>query len=621
MRIVLHEVDRPTRRRTTLVDRHADSASPAQVGPLTLGENSELVLRFFPPDPSGFEARVFVGDVLIASTVEQDRPDFTIRLADDPTEGGADYFVCSGRLLRDWVGLTTLAAAIEQEGRWQEVLHSEVRVTAGKMQQEAFEALFAELAQHSSAVLLDVYGKTMAGLALEWKPGEVVPVAVFRSLRTALAQLAEAFPQIARQPASRLKVRRVREPVLTEQAVTEQTLEEACTDTGFLARRGGRIVFREQIREEVAASYNLPEHRLFAAFLSFLRVQIQDLRRRISQEISWREERRLFRNHRPEPGARTWWETEDLPRIEEFSRLRSQLDGMDHEAERLSRFEFLPPAPPLREVPASTPLIRSRRPYAAAFHVVTSHFHSYRATLDNAALLARAKSLPVLYEWWCALQVVRCLRANLRQRETDSSSPSPFRRLDDERTRFVLDFAPDQMVDFEDGNGALVRLRYQPNYSADRTKAPSGYGWLGRGAQRTPDLALEIVLSPDPALLVPDLIVVLDAKYSSTSQAEKLDEVRRKYGQVGVFRTGQRLSRQVWALTPALPENTNSEAGSGWEAHCTVDNFSFWSEDFDMSGTVNGAVQAKPLLPLRPPPLELLLCLILRRCGVRLQSP
>ncbi|HEX4622267.1 MAG TPA: DUF2357 domain-containing protein, partial [Myxococcaceae bacterium] len=359
MRIVLHEVDRPSRRRTTLFDRHGDTASTALVGPLTLGENSELVLRIYPADPTGFEARAFVGDVLIASTLEQDRPDYSVRLADEPGEGGADYLVCTGRLLRDWVGLTTLAVAVEEGGAWRHVLNSEVRVTAGKMQQEAFEALFAELAQHSSAVLLDVYGKTMAGLALEWRPGEVVPVAVFRSLRAALGQLAEAFPQIARQPASRLKARRVREPVLTEQAVSERTLEEACTDTGFLSRRGGRAVFREQIREVVAPSYNLPEHRLFAGFLSFLRVQIQDLRRRLSQEIRWREERRLFRNYRPEPGAKTWWEAEDLPRIEEFSRLRSQLDSMDREVGRLSRFAFLPPAPPLREVPPSTPLIRS----------------------------------------------------------------------------------------------------------------------------------------------------------------------------------------------------------------------------------------------------------------------
>src|SRR5205807_1511980 len=121
-----------------------------------------------------------------------------------------------------------------------------------------------------------------------------------------------------------------------------------------------------------------------------------------------------------------------------------------------------------------------------------------------------------LYEWWCALQVVRCLRADLRQREGDTPS-SPFRRLDAERTRFVLDFAPDQLVDFEDGHGGLVRLRYQPNYSADRAKAPGGYGWLGHGGERTPDLALEIFLSPDPARLIPDLIVILDAKYSSAS--------------------------------------------------------------------------------------------------------
>src|SRR5581483_6295871 len=124
---------------------------------------------------------------------------------------------------------------------------------------------------------------------------------------------------------------------------------------------------------------------------------------------------------------------------------------------------------------------------------------------------------------------------------------SPFRRLAEERTRFVIEFSPDRIVDFEDADGRLVRLRYQPSYRAAHA---SGYGLLGPEHERTPDLALEVFSAPDPNRVVPDLIVVLDAKYTSASQAEKLETVRQKYSKIGIFRTGLILSRPVWALTP-----------------------------------------------------------------------
>jgi hypothetical protein len=50
-----------------------------------------------------------------------------------------------------------------------------------------------------------------------------------------------------------------------------------------------------------------------------------------------------------------------------------------------------------------------------------------------------------------------------------------------------------------------------------------------------------------------------------------------------------------------------------------VDNLAFWSDEFDMSSPVSGAVQARPLSPLRPSPLEALLRQLLSRCGLRLR--
>ena len=94
---------------------------------------------------------------------------------------------------------------------------------------------------------------------------------------------------------------------------------------------------------------------------------------------------------------------------------------------------------------------------------------------------------------------------------------------------------------------------------------------------------------------VPDLIVVLDAKYSSLPQAQKLAEVAMKYAKIGDARRGRVLSRQVWALTPASPEGELPR--DDLRGHCTVDNEAFWSAEFDAANPVIGAIEARPSPP------------------------
>ena len=55
-------------------------------------------------------------------------------------------------------------------------------------------------------------------------------------------------------------------------------------------------------------------------FLAFLAQQIGDLRGRIQSETWLRQERKAFRNFRKTTGAKTWWESEDLPRIKDSLR-------------------------------------------------------------------------------------------------------------------------------------------------------------------------------------------------------------------------------------------------------------------------------------------------------------
>jgi hypothetical protein len=613
MRIELRERDPASRRWEAILELSASLDEPREYGALTLNEASdiELTLR---TDAHDFAARVLVGDVLVASTRERDQPDFLLTPSDDSS---GEFVVCRGRLLRDWVGLAALQIQEMGPNGWQSVFQAApLQIAAGKMAQEEFEALCEEVACHSAAALLDVYGKTFFGLELEFRPGEHAPIAALQRVRLAIDQIGVALREIACQPAYRLRTRRVREPAIAVQGVSDLTLEEACLDPTLAIRQRGSIAFREHVREVADPHYNLHENRILSGFLRFLEVQLGDLEWRLNSEIEAREERRAF-YHRPAgAGEKSWWEAEDLPRIVELRKLLENLQAMQMELRRLSRYPFLPRGEELREIPHSTPLIRSNRAYASAFRTVLSHFKSFRVRLGENHLLTRGKSLPVLYEWWCALEVMRVLQSCMRFCDDQPQGRgSPFRRLEAERTRFVVDFAPDQAIDFEDDSGRLVRLRYVPSYRPEHSSGGLGYGLLSPEEERTPDIAIEVFPAGDRANPVPEIIVVFDAKFTSMPHFHKLEEVRLKYGKIGVFETGQVLSRQVWALVPNAPQR-GYNAGPDWSGHCTTDNSGFWSERYDMNSWTAGVIQAKPRLAAQRSPLEGLIRLLLRRAGV-----
>ena len=627
MRIRLRERDPQTRRWHPVIDQRVSVTSCTRIVPQELGEGSDLqfVLASERGDHWGieFDARILIGNFVIASTLEKERTDFVLRIGED--EEGNEHYYCTGRMLRDWAGQTELTVEIarREESSWAEawktVLSADLYIAAGKLEQEAFEALCSEVADYSAGMLLDVYGKTFVNLELERRPGESAPVLVLQRLRHVLDQIAASLRGIARRPAYRLKTQRVREPALAELAVNDLTLDEMCADPSLAVPLDeGGLHFREHVREVASPSFDLPENRIISGFLHFLNLQVRDIRRRMVHEVRVREERKEYRHRRKADGSKTWWESEDLPRIQELQSLLVSVDTMGRELAALLQSPFLPPAPPLRSVPPSTPLLRYHKAYSSAFKTIATHFQAFRVQVDDKHLVLRARSLPVLYEWWCLLEVLRSLRACLRFAQAEDFGPnSPFRRLAEERDRFVLEFQADQSIDFEDMTGRLVRVRYVPSYRGLAT-AREAYGFLAEYRERTPDISIELFPPGDTSGGPPELIIVLDAKYSSEPHPLKLDEVSRKYGKIGVFQTGKVLSRQVWAMTtmPAASIGSTREGQPEWASYCTVDNIGFWSDEYDMTSFVAGVVQARPKMPAGRSPLDSLLRLLLKRAGV-----
>ncbi len=605
----------PGERWQSLVDVTVDLAAPVQLHPVEAAESDQWAAYFVPLSGRVPDLRLLVGDVLVASSLPTDR---VALIADDPdTEAELPAFVCRGRLLADWAGLTEVVIQARSAGaaEWSTVLTLPIAVSAGKLATEQFDQLFAELERDAAAVLLDVHGKTHLGLKESALPASSAPAAVLSRLRETTRELGQVLHQLARQPASRLRPTLSREQALVGQAVSEETLAEACRDPGLLGRVGPRLAFREHIREHSRPDYRIPEHQALADFLEYLKVQLADLRQRLDLEIGERSERKRWRNYVREAGKPTWWEAEDLPRIEELGRCRQDVTRLRALLDAWCGLPFLPPGRCLRQRPQSTPLFRNHPLYRRAFRVMLSHFLAYRATLDPQPLLIRARSLPVLYEWWCAVRVIRVLARGLSPLAHDPlNRPILSTRLAQEGKRFTIEFLPDQALSFTDGRGARVRFRYQPQYPAVRESGGPSVGVLDANAVRTPDMAIEVFRARSATPGIPDLIIVVDAKYSSATQAEKMVEVTTKYAKIGDGRTGRVLSRQVWALTPAA--SVEGASGEGLRRFCTVDNVAFWFGAFDPDSSVNGAVQTRPIAPGAFDPLQALLSLVLRLAGV-----
>lgn len=602
-----------------LGEASVDLASPRRLSAATVPESAVLLLRVYPAKDTPIALRFFVGSVLVASSVPADR---VLPIEEDYRDGSPEpSWVCKGRLLADWVGQTELTVEVQvgEDAAWVRALEVDLAVAANKINAEQYAQLFRDLERDFPAVLLDVHGKTHVGLKGTERAAMSAPVAMLNRLRASIQEFDHALHLIDRRPVSRLVVQHSREQALLGQAISEATVAEACVDPSLLTRRGSQMVFREHLNPRTRADYGIPEHRVLADFGESLKAQLADLQDRIDTEIQERRERKRWRNISKEPGHPSWWEAEDLPRIEELRQCRHEVRQLRSIVESWQSHRFLPAGRKRAFRPDSTPLFRNNELYCRAFRVLASHFLAYEASLDTHLLLTRARSLPVLYEWWCASRVLQILAKGLSPQQVGPGGrASFFRELVAEKGRFTVEFAEDQEMVFTDGAGSSIRFRYQPRYLAAREADGAFLGLLDANTSRTPDISIEVFPASAPNAETPDLIIVLDAKYSSSPQSVKMAEVATKYSKIGDIRTGRVLTRQVWALTPS-PAGRNS-LPRDLRRFCTVDNAGFWSSSFDIQSPVNGAIQTCPILADDFDPLEALLSQLLHLSGVQFAS-
>ncbi|MBI4603860.1 MAG: DUF2357 domain-containing protein [Planctomycetes bacterium] len=559
------------------------------------------------------EVRLAAGNVAVAST-RPEGPD-ELRLARPAPErleltATQIFLDCAGE---SWLEVLTRWSG---EDEFRPVARIPLSVRAAKIDQEELERLIADLEEASRDVLFEAYAKTSVALRASDVPRRRAPAEKLERIRGLLLLFGAELARISNRPAQRLALSPRRVGVYPGEPITPETLASMAEDTTLLARTRVGVLPRERIEMAAERDVELPEHAAIAGFLARLDDEVREVASALASEVQFRKaRRRIFA-----PGEGGIWSQREEPRIQALQGLEAKARVLLSTCRDLRRkHEFLPPdPPPLGRPPDLTKRFAHVGGYSVLYRAMREHFQGTKVDLEGGGVLVAAKSLPVLWEYWTVLKVIRFLQRRLRYAAGPwDSSASLFRRVLGPRDRYVLELAGDRRLEFLDAAGRRVLFRYQPRYWPMH-RARADYGRLQRrGAPYEPDMAIEVYAAGDEAAGTPEHILVLDAKYASRSHADLLDSVAR-YRNIGELRTGVRLARQIWAVTnaPKAP-GAESSAGSPLEEHVTVDNEAFLEEGFSALGEVCGVICVRPGQETGQDPLGLLLGRLFGILGVQ----
>jgi len=597
--------------------RGVPTATPDEAADYGLAETDSMSLLVLldSPLPDGVEVRFQVGSVSVASTA----PEGSLERKLLPARGALE--TRSHPLFLDCAGHTALSLLTRwpEEPGYTAVGRWPLRVSPAKITPEELDRLIDELDSAARGVIFDAYSKatTSLGVGRGFRPA--APAEKLERIAGVLHAFGAQLARISRRPTQRLSLSPRRVLVSPGEAITPETAAEIAEDTSFLARTAVGVLPRERIELEAERDVSLPEHRALSGFLAALGSETREILDLLRLDIAARLERRkLF-----SAGPGSILQEREEPRLVALRALEARARLLLSRSRDLRRrHDFLPAdAPALHRAPEITKRFAHVGAYSLLYRAMREHHRSQRIDPGGSAVEVGLKSLPDLWEHWVVLRVIECLQRRFRYTASPWESPdSLFRRVVGFKDRYLIDLAADRRLDLVDEGGSRILFRYQPRYpSISRREA--GYGRLKRrAAPYEPDIAIEIYAPGEDEPSLPMHIIIFDAKYSSRSHDELLEDILR-YRNIGDFRTGRRLVRQIWAVTTSLrqPRSPPSDTG-GWtaplETLVTVDNEAFLDPGASEAEAC-GVIGIRPGPSTRGDALDALLGRILGGLGVR----
>jgi hypothetical protein len=562
-----------------------------------------LVVHAPPRVLDGGAVHLYLGSVPIASTHPEGPDELKLH-----REGPGTAATRAARPFLDCAGAAPLVVAVGSRGDEppRRVAAVVLRVLPSKVSSEEFERLLADLEEVSTEVLREEYARTFTGESRPRDAGRLTPVEELERLRGTVDLFGAQLARIAHRPAQRLSLSPRRVGVSPGDAITPETVASLVEDTSFLARTQLGVLPRERIDMTAERDVLLPEHAALSGFLALLAEGVRSALDRVQREISAREaRRRVFAE-----GSTGIWATREEPRIRALRETEGRARGLLARCREIRRrSDLLPPdVPPLLRPPELTKRFAHVGGYSVLYRAMIEHFERRDVALDPGFYTAMP-SLPVLWELWVVLKVLRFLGRRLRHAGPpgEAGTATLFRRTVGARDRLLLDLKGPRHLELASADGRRVLFRYQPRYSTIAARRGQFGRLQRRGAPYEPDMSIEIYPVGSEEGSIPEHIVILDAKYSSRSHAKVLESISR-YRNIGEFRTGRRLARHVWAITSA-PKGPPAAgpAAERLDEHATVDNEAFFEPGFSAQADVCGVLGVRPEKERAREPLDLLL--------------
>jgi hypothetical protein len=420
-----------------------------------------------------------------------------------------------------------------------------VYVLATKLSEERYNVMVAQLRALAAGLVFDLYSKMFRSLQFAESAGSVSSRSSqmeLRLLERLWASLAPALQEVAADPVTQISVTRAVRPSWGGERLGQRTVARLAA-AGLDPRRRGAPRPFPAYAERFTETPQTLEHSILLGLLRFLEQRAADCARGVRSHVEGIEADRPLRQRGP-AGAKSLYETEDLPRLQRLRESLAQAERLRH------RIRAAQGAGPWRGMQPSfrfptTPVFEHVRPYRLIRDEVRRYLRSNLLVVDDG-LEERVKSTSRLYEQWVFFQLAAAFR---RAGLLCQGNEGVLRRS--HRFRFDLDMDRGARLLFLAADGRAVGLRFEPWVSPLHAAAERGddycHGMPGESAW-SPDVLIELLDGPGPGANV-QYAAVVDAKYTARIREHHWADTS-KYLHIRTTRARRQVVKQLWLAWP-----------------------------------------------------------------------
>jgi hypothetical protein len=527
---------------------------PPLVYPAAQFANDRLVLEelgrysFRAEDPSGeIEFQVRIGDVSIGELLPEGFPAGGVGMGEHRHwSGDVARFFESAR------GSTTVHVRTSLVGDGG--IDIPMYVVPTKVSEEGYDAMSADIGRLSASLLLDLYGKSRSGRSLAREQRTAIvrsPEEELSLLATIAPSLRHIIDAIAKRPASVVRRRATTRTCWGHERFTPSMTRDLAR-TGIAPRAANFPATMEC--ESVVESFDVPEHRITAAFLDLLIRRVTLCRDAAAAQARALLADRPYRDLRLSDGP-SLFQSHDVPRIARLRSASSLAQAIRAEIRKLRVTTILAESQPQLVRPRHGAFQRSPE-YRALDRLMKSYFARVPVAGDYARQPRTAKLTSVLFEQWCFLRLVEGFR---RAGILFAPWQEAIRRR--AASQFMIDFERSMSFIGVIDDGVRMRIRYQP-WILGKDEAMSLNESLYRGRDRqaawSPDFVIETQCAVD-GIWQTRYVLVLDAKYARNIQPRHWADTSKYEHIRSVALPGRQVTKQLWLIHPAATDAIKCE--------------------------------------------------------------